>query len=328
MPEVFRIATFNLENFDDIPDKLPSVETRIAVMRPQLLRLKADVLCFQEVHGQEQPGQPRRLLALDKLLKDTPYEHYHRISTKTTDGSQVYDKRNLVIISRKNIESSEQIKHDYIDPPKYKKVTAIPSEDAKDVEWERPILKAKINISAGKDLHILNLHLKSKLPSTINGQKKSQYVWKNSSSWAEGYFLSSMKRVGQALEARKVIDGIFDTDPNAYIVICGDFNAVEDSVPVKAIRGAVEQTGNPDLASRELFSCENGVAKSARYSLFHQGRGEMIDHLLVSRNMVQYFNYTKIHNEMLHDESKAFTNDKLFPESDHAPVVVEFEDLS
>ncbi|MEM9748885.1 MAG: endonuclease, partial [Actinomycetota bacterium] len=33
----------------------------------------------------------------------------------------------------------------------------------------------------------------------------------------------------------------------------------------------------------------------------------------------------EIHNEILHDESLAFAGDAKFPESDHAPVVAEFE---
>ena len=64
MTTTVRIATFNLENFDDKPNTKPTIEERIALMRPQLLRINADILCLQEVNGQEQSGQPRRLLAL------------------------------------------------------------------------------------------------------------------------------------------------------------------------------------------------------------------------------------------------------------------------
>ena len=42
MPEL-RIASFNLENLDDRADEQPSLADRIAVMRPQLVRLRADV---------------------------------------------------------------------------------------------------------------------------------------------------------------------------------------------------------------------------------------------------------------------------------------------
>lgn len=54
-----RIATFNLENFDETaPNQRPSLAERIALMKPQILRLRADIACFQEVNGQERPGQP------------------------------------------------------------------------------------------------------------------------------------------------------------------------------------------------------------------------------------------------------------------------------
>ena len=63
MPTI-RIGTFNLENFDDKPNQAPSLATRIELMRPQLVRMRADILCLQEVNGQEQGGQPSQLLAL------------------------------------------------------------------------------------------------------------------------------------------------------------------------------------------------------------------------------------------------------------------------
>ena len=65
-----RIAIFNLENLDDKPDQKPTLQERIAVMRPQLQRINADILCLQKVNGHEEVGKPRSLLALDALLKD------------------------------------------------------------------------------------------------------------------------------------------------------------------------------------------------------------------------------------------------------------------
>jgi hypothetical protein len=62
-----RIATFNLENLDDTPtaagsDREPTLAERIEVLRPQLNRIRADVLCLQEVHAQEPDGPRGRSL--------------------------------------------------------------------------------------------------------------------------------------------------------------------------------------------------------------------------------------------------------------------------
>jgi exonuclease III len=51
----------------------------------------------------------------------------------------------------------------------------------------------------------------------------------------------------------------------------------------------------------------------------------MLDHLLVTRNLLTHYRGSEIHNEVLHDESASFATDDKFPESDHAPVVATFE---
>ncbi len=325
MSTQLRIATFNLENLDDKPGQKPTLDERIALMRPQFLRLDADILCLQEVNGQESAGQPRRLLALEKLLTGTPYAGYHRVSTMTADGAQVYDERNLVILSEYAILEHHQYKHDFALAPRYQKITAQPQEtEAKAVTPERPILYARIKLDDTRHLHLITIHLKSRLPTDIPGQKLDNYTWKTASGWAEGSFLSSMKRVGQALEVRMLVDQLFDTDEDALVVVCGDFNADLDEVPVEAIRGDVENTGNDKLAKRVLVPCERTIPEPARFSLVHHGRGGMIDHLLVSRGLLGCYRGSEIHNELLHDESVAFGTDVKFPESDHAPVIAEF----
>jgi endonuclease/exonuclease/phosphatase family metal-dependent hydrolase len=320
-----RIATFNLENFDgDVPNsKGPTLDERIAVMRPAMRRLRADVVCLQEVNGQETAGQPRALLALDKLLDGTQYAGFSRASTLTKGDNMPYDERNLVVLSRSPIVDRQQIKNDSL-CPSYRAVTPIPRPpEAKPLEWERPILYVKTTIGPNT-LHVINLHLKSKLPTPIAGQIDG-YAWKTASAWAEGYFMSSMKRVGQAVEARMLIDRIFDADPNALIVVCGDLNSDNDDVPVTALRGPIEEINNPALVGRVLVPCETTIPQPSRYSLFHLGKGQMLDHILISRSLLAFYRGAEIHNELLPDESGAFRTDKLFPESDHAPMVAEFD---
>ncbi|MCA1563583.1 MAG: hypothetical protein LC753_08265 [Acidobacteria bacterium] len=149
-------------------------------------------------------------------------------------------------------------------------------------------------------------------------------MWNSASGWAEGSFISAMKRVGQALETRMLIDGLFDQDPNAGIIACGDFNADIDEVPIEAIRGDVENTGNSLLAARLMIPCERNIPEPSRFSLYHQGRPKMLDHILASRPLLAFWQNSAAHNEILHDESVAFARDTMFPESDHAPVVAEF----
>lgn len=323
-----RIATFNVENLDEEAGNRGGdshLEERIKILRPQIERMRADIVCFQEVHGQEEAGHPRRLRALDRLLQGTEYAAFNLAHTKTSEN-QAYDKRNLVVISRFPVSQVEQHRNDRVPAPVYQLVTARPPDQSADqVQWERPILKLRIELPNGRSLHLFNLHLKSRLPSNVTGQKLGRFAWKTNAAWAEGYFLSSMKRVGQALETRVLVDEIFDGDPDAAILVCGDFNAEPGQVPVEAIAGRVENTGNAKLVGRVLTPCSLDIPESVRFTHLHHGRGHLLDHMMISRTLLGAFRQAEIHNETLHDESLPYAHDRKFPESDHAPFVAEFE---
>lgn len=324
---MFRLATYNLENLDEdkSPESAPSFAERATVIRPALERLRADVICFQEVNGQERPNEDRDILALKELLSTTRYANHQLITTKTESTDEAYDERNLVTALPQDwtVLETQQINQDRMEAPVFKR-TVLPGEQPKPQRWERPLLHVKASAPGGAILHIINVHFKSKLATRFAPLMEDKYTWKSASGWAEGYFLSSVKRVGAALEARLVIDDIFDTDPDASIVIAGDFNAKSDEVPVMAIRGRVEETGNGDLAKRVMVPLEDNVPEPSRFTLYHHGKGEMIDHILASRRMLAAFSHTEIHNEILPDESIAFRFEADFPEPDHAPVVAAF----
>jgi len=315
-----RVATFNVENLDE--NQQPDLATRIKILRPQLIRLQADVLCLQEIHGQERPNQPRGLHALKQLIEETDYRDFSLAATETA-ADEAYDKRNLVILSRYPILEMRQIRNEYVDNLLYRRITAHPAEeDARNVDWERPILYVKLDHPEGP-IHLINIHLKSRLPSPVPGQRHG-FGFKSVSGWAEGYFISSIKRVGQALEARMLIDELFDRDSDARIIICGDFNSEPGQVPVETIAGRMENTANPDLGYRQLLPCSNSIPLDARYTHLHEGKGALLDHMMISRALLSHYQGAEIHNELLHDESIAFASDTKFPESDHAPFVARF----
>jgi endonuclease/exonuclease/phosphatase family metal-dependent hydrolase len=321
-----RIATFNLENFDETPDGVrPSLAERIALMRPQIVRLRADIACFQEVNGQDRPGQPRALLALAQLLAGTDLADATVVSTKPDDNA-VYNERNIVVVTLLPVLARQQVRNDLVQAPRYQRLTANPPDTGPvEVVAERPVLHVQLQLPDGQPLHVINVHLKSKIPTPVPGQLIDTYTWRTADAWAEGAFLSSMKRMAQAVEVRRLVDQILDADASARIVVAGDFNATPDEIPVLAIRGNVEDTGNGDLATRVLVPIENTVPESSRYTLFHQGRGDLLDHMLVTRNLLAHYRGSQIHNEILHDESVAFGTDRKYPESDHAPVVATFD---
>jgi len=324
-----RIATFNIENWDDVApgSNDPPFSERLAIMRPQLERLRADVLLLQEVHGQDEPGGPRGLRALRSLLAGTRYANHQMRSTLLANGQDVERFRNLVTLIPPGwvFEESREILHQITPAPVYQLVTENPQREPRAIRWDRPLFYCRVTAPFGQ-IHLLNAHFKSKIPTPIPGQGPENFRWRTASGWAEGFFLSSMKRVGAAIEARMFIDQLFDAEEEPLVAIGGDLNAESDDVPVVALRAEVESHENPALNGRTLYPCEDSVPEDARFTLYHRGKRNMLDHLLVSRGMIKAYMGTEIHNEIVRDESIAFATDLKYPSSDHAPVVASFDD--
>lgn len=329
-----RIATFNVENLDDTPisperlDKEPTFEERLPVLRNQLRRLDAEILCLQEVHGQNIEGEPRQLRALQRVLAGTQYADYDVHSTLLANRRDVERYRNLVTLIHPDYSFSEtkgqEILNEHVQKPVHRFATGKRKGETADVGWNRPLLYSNVILPSGKSIHVINAHFKSKRPTPIDGQGPKDFMWQSAAGWAEGFFLSALKRIGQALETRIFVDTLFDAEPMANVVICGDLNAETDEVPLQALRGEVDDTGNPALNGRILYQLEHTVPESNRFSLYHHGRPNLLDHLLVSQNMLGGYVTTQIHNELVRDESVAFAFDKKHPAPDHAPIVAEF----
>jgi endonuclease/exonuclease/phosphatase family metal-dependent hydrolase len=321
-----RIATFNLESLDLPPKARVPLEVRAEILRPALQRLRADVLCLQEVNGQHIPGHGRRrLLALDRLLAGTSYANYARVTTTGAAGRGLADVHNLVTLSRFPIRTHQEVRHKFVAPPSYQLTTAIPAQrEALPIGFDRPMLVAHIEPSDGAALVIINVHLRAPLAAAIPGQKLEPFVWKSVAGWAEGYFLSAMRRAGQALEVRLLLEKLFD-DHAGLIAVAGDFNAEDHEVPLNLIVGAEENTGNPLLAQRSLVVLDRAAPADRRWSVLHHGRRQMLDHILSSQSLHGCFRSVEIHNEALSDELVGYARHTSASASAHAPVVAEFD---
>jgi endonuclease/exonuclease/phosphatase family metal-dependent hydrolase len=317
-----RIASFNLENLDLVSRSGVTLEERADILRPQLGRLRADILCLQEVNGQRSGHDEHRSPhALDLLLQGTPYETFHRVTTSGPGGGGLADVHNLVILSRQPILAHRELRHTSVPPITYRSVTADPPAQGEPVFFDRPILMAEIE-GAGRPM--FNVHLRAPLATPIPGQKESSAVWKSVCGWAEGFFLSGCKRSGQALELRLAIDDLLDADQRAAIAVCGDFNAEDHETPLKIVSGAEEDTGNGWLANRSMVVLDRTLPKDRRFSVLHHGRPQMLDHILTSRSLFGHFSTIEVHNEKLEDEVIGGAQVQHSLSSFHAPVVAEF----
>lgn len=329
----WRLASFNLESLDVKMAGDGDFADRVAVLRPQIQRLRADILCLQEVNAHTINGKhgPRLPTGLDQLLAGTAYADFHRVISLNRGGVRLADHHNLVILSRFPILSHGQLWHDLVPAPLMAPIAvSAPGGQARAVEWDRPLLYAQIALGHGRVLNLLNLHLRAPRAAWLPGQKAEHGRWLSVGGWAEGFYLAAVKGAGQALEARLLVERWFDeaaaagTEAEALVAVCGDFNADDREAPCRTLRGDEEDTGNGHLAMRTLVPAERAIADSQRYSVIHHGNRVMLDHLLLSRALLGRLVSCAVHNEMLGDELIAPVLVFNPPDSFHAPVVAEF----
>lgn len=313
-----RIATFNLESLD------APVGRRAEVLRPALERLAADILCLQEVNAQHVPQQRQRsFLALDTLLEGTPYAEFQRAWSTAAPGGRIADVHNLVTLSRFPIRRQRQIWHSFMPPAQLHLVTGAVTDKPVEIHFDRPMLLCEIELG-GSVLHLVNLHLRATLAAPIPGQKISPFAWKSVGAWAEGYYLSGLKRTGQALELRLLLDQLLDDDPHALIAVAGDFNAEDHETPMRIIMGTSEDTGNAALAGQAMVALERAIEPGRRFSVIHHGRPQMLDHILASHGLYGRFHAIEVHNEALGDEALGYAKGVEPAGSYHAAMVADF----
>ena len=322
-----RLATFNVESLDLGPKAQVAFETRAAVLRPALERVAADILCLQEVNGQHIPGQvERRLVALERLLEGTRYQHYKRATTSGPGGRGVADVHNLVTLSRFAIVEKREVLHELVPPPLHTGLTAQPGRGEQvPVLFDRPLLLTEIALPHGGSLTVINVHLRAPLASPVAGQKTGPFAWRSTGGWAEGFFLSALKREAQALELRLLVEELLAKDSAKLIAIAGDFNAEDYGPTLRLAIAAEEDVGASGLAAHSLVVLDRAIAADRRWSVLHHGRAQMLDHVLASRALYGHLRYIEVHNEGLGDEALGYGKAIHSAASYHAPLVAEFE---
>ena len=314
-----RLATFNLESLDFAPSDPGWFEARADVLRPVLAALDADVLCLQEVNAQHAPGEPRRsFLALQKLMEGSPCAGFHLAHSSRSGGAGPADVHNLAILSRWPITAHGQIHHDLVPPSKW---STLHGGEAVALAFDRPLLHARIDPPNQPPLHLINLHLRAPRAAFLpDGRQDGR--WRSLSHWAEAYYLAGLKRLGQALEARLFVERLFDAQPQARIAVCGDLNAEAHEAPTRILQALPDDMETDAFADRALTPLERRVSPEARYTVLHDGRPVLLDHILASPTLAAACKQVRILNAGLADEAHAHGR---VQGSLHAPVLAIFD---
>jgi endonuclease/exonuclease/phosphatase family metal-dependent hydrolase len=172
-----RIGTFNLESLGNTRQKGASFEDRAAVLRPQLERLKADVLCLQEVDAPKVRGT-RHAVDLECLVEGTLYAEHVLVVSSGPLGAGPADVHNLAVLTRLPVIEEHTIRHTLVEPLRFRRHTPVPpDDDTVPLVWDRPLQHLVLALPTGGHLHLFNVHLRAPLAVAVPGQKAGPFAW-------------------------------------------------------------------------------------------------------------------------------------------------------
>jgi endonuclease/exonuclease/phosphatase family metal-dependent hydrolase len=279
--DTFRIATYNVESYLDVPTKTRAAksEESKAKTRESILALKPDVLALQEV------GSISSLLELRDSLKKQGLEllHWELVSGSDTNIHLALLSRFPFVTRRAYTNESYLL-------------------NGRRFHVSRGFAEVEIRINPEHCFTLIAAHLKSKRASTEADEAEM--------------------RLEEAKLLREKIDAKLESDPDARLVVVGDFNDTKDSASTKAVigrgktklidarpaePGAGGPGSGPPLDKRGV-TWTHFYAKEDTY--------RRIDFVLLSRGMAQQWITNETYVLALPDWGVA---------SDHRPIVATFE---
>lgn len=119
---------------------------------------------------------------------------------------------------------------------------------------------------------------------------------------------SETQRANQATAVRTFVDKLLAADANANVIVLGDINDFEFSKTADILVGS---------GSTALTDLPRTLPANERYTYVYQGNSQVLDHILLSPNLVRTMANKKYSYDIVHTNSEFSDQD-----SDHEPQVV------
>jgi endonuclease/exonuclease/phosphatase family metal-dependent hydrolase len=278
----FKVMTWNLENLFSPPPsdekKIREYEEKLRTLAEVILRLDADVVGVQEV------GNPEAFDDLRDRL-DGRYPH-HQLSTKP-------DARGIRVgfLSKLSIEDSEEI----VDfPPEG--LASVPGQDDQGNPVEvtrlsRAALRVAVTLASRLKVNLINNHWKSKLLTFPGGR----FTTSNENERARVAGMALLKRTAEAVAVRVKANELLVGNQTQGLIVLGDLNDVTEAATTQILHGpsgseiGTRGFNQPDKGDdARLFNLAPLIPLERRFSRVFKGSGELIDHILVSQELLPF----------------------------------------
>jgi endonuclease/exonuclease/phosphatase family metal-dependent hydrolase len=331
MATQFSVMTWNLENLFGLgtefgPDTPDEFNQKIEGLARTILELDPDVVAVQEVGGSEPFG------ALQAALGGR-YPH-NQLSVHP-------DTRGILVgfLSKLSFEDSEDI----LEFPEGA-LQNVPGIDGRGdpiilTRLGRGALRILVRPNADLPVHLITAHLKSKLLTFPRPTGSPSFSPRDENERARVAGFALQRRMAEAIALRVRANRLLEGDDENALILLGDMNDVTDAATTQILIGPPgSELGTPgfDRPDRgdnaRLFNLAPLIPEEHRFSRVFRGRGELIDHILVSHELLpgtpRRVPIVDSHIDRVGGLPSIETNPnerRGRVESDHAPVTATFE---
>jgi endonuclease/exonuclease/phosphatase family metal-dependent hydrolase len=280
------VATFNVLDLFDAGD--PRIERLAALLRPHA----PDVVALQEI------GNASVAAAFSAALGGG-----HAQVVGTTDERGISN----ALVTRHPIVSAELLQTSSLPFPRFHRADPDPFEGR--IPLRRAIPNVVVDAGPVGLVRFLVVHFKSRRARSMRDENDAVIEPTTTTEMAEGEARAVVWRCAEALFVRQTVDARLAHAPDEKLMVCGDFNDVSGSLPLRIVAGTTEPD-RPDA----LVTLTDRIPVAERISVLHDGDAAGIDHALVSSALAARF------ERCFYD--RTFLGDPGY--SDHAPLIVRF----
>lgn len=296
MATKFSVMTWNVENLfppghQVSPGKFVKEADYLAKLKyltKRILEMKPDVLGLQEL-GSRNNQDSQSLNDLQTMLGG---KYPFKALASKTDGRGI----RVGFLSKLNILSVEEI----VD------FSAGEFDEVQDWAGKAPIkkmgraaLQIEVEPSAGVRVHVIALHLKSKLVSFPKVGGGTSFTPKDENQRATGNGLGLLRRSAEAVTVRFHLNQLMKSA--SHVIVMGDFNDEPLAATSQMFLGPMDADVTTDNKTDKfgLYNLVDVISRKGgpendkkflkvkeRFSRVGQGRNELLDHILVSKSLL------------------------------------------
>ncbi len=308
------VGTWNLENLfrpdsDDGPDE-QAYEAKLTELARVISEIGFDVLGVQEV------GDPEALEDLGEHLDGD----WHTETSEFPDGRGI----RVGFLSRPALTEVEQVR----EFPEHLAPVQVDDEGGTVGQMGRGVLRVRVS-AAGREVDLVTCHLKSKLLTFPGGRFQPHDEGERARFGAYALY----RRTAEAVTVRDYCNALLDGEGRERaVIVLGDLNDEPPAATTQILLGPPgSELGTTGFDTDDqgdawrLWNLAERIPEERRFSRRFRGRGELIDHLLVSHALVHHVEQVDtgpVEPPSITEDPTARREEHA---SDHAPVWARFD---